>query len=242
MTTRFAVPYLALAAAIGAPAFGADSTGLVHLSSTQQVAFQSGGTIRVDHSFGELWIQGWDRPDVEITVTKSPDELYSAKNQADAARLAGNVKVTTARPSPNELVIATAVEHYRKWLHPFSFTGDVMMQYRIRVPRDCKLIVHHKDGEVLISDMRGDIEAAGRSGDLVVLLPEDGKYSIDARSQAGTLSSDFAGDFRHGLWSSGFSSPAPAPAHRIYLRERLGGIQIKGSPAEARPHDAGAVQ
>jgi hypothetical protein len=228
------------ALAIGAPAFGAESTKLVHISNTQQVPFQAGGTIRVNHSFGELWIEGWDRPEVEITVTKSPDELYSEKDQAKAGKLADNVKVTTDRPSSGELVISTTVSQYRKWLHPVSFTGDVMLQCRIRVPRDAKLIVHHKDGEVLVSNMMGDIEATGRSGDIVVLLPQSGKYAIDAVSHVGTLFSDFEGNSHHGIWSSDFHRTDPAPAHRVYLREGLGGIEIKGSPAEAIPPAGGA--
>jgi hypothetical protein len=237
---RLAVLFITGALGMTAPLFGADGTKLVHISSTQQVPFQAGGTIRVNHSFGELWIEGWDRPEVEITVTKSPDELYSEKDRAAATKLADNVKITVDRSSNGELVISTTVTHFSRWLHPVSFTGDVMMQYRIRVPRDTKLIVHHKDGEVLVSNMLSDIEATGRSGDIIVLLPEGGKYAIDAVSHVGTLSSDFDGHAHHGIWSSEFSLKAPAPAHRIYLREGIGGIEIMSSPAEAQlPAGAG---
>ena len=117
-----------------------------------------------------------------------------------------------------------------------------MMEYRIRAPRNAKLVIHHKDGTVLISNMLGDIEATGRTGDIVVLLPESGKYSIDAKSQLGTLSSDFGGDFHHVLWSSEFRLDAPAPAHRIHLRMAVGSIEIKGSPAEALPPAGAALQ
>jgi hypothetical protein len=203
------------------------------------VPFPAGGTIQVNHSFGELWVEGWDRPEVEITLTKSPDELYGAHDQG-ATRLTDNVKVTVNHRSDSELDISTSVSHFSRWRHPFSEEGDVMLEYRIRAPRNANLVIHHKDGDVLISNMLGDIEAAGRSGDLVVLLPEGGKYSIDAKSQLGTLTSDFDGDFHHGLWSSGLRLEAPAPAHRIRLRIAVGGIEIKGSPAEAQP-PAGAV-
>jgi hypothetical protein len=239
---RWAVFFITGALGMTAPVFGAESTKQVHISSTQQVPFQAGGTIRVNHSFGELWIEGWDRPEVEITVTKSPDELYSAKDLAAATKLADNVKVTTGRRPNGELVISTSVAHFRRWLHPFSETGDLMMVYRIRMPRDAKLIVHHEDGEVLVSNMLSDIEATGRSGDIVVLLPESGKYAIDAVSHLGTLSCDFEGHFHHGIWSSDFSLKAPAPARRIYLREGVGGIEIKGSPAEAQAPAGAAMQ
>jgi hypothetical protein len=195
MIDRLAVvPFLAFLA-MAAPAFGADTSNrLIHKSSTQLAPFQAGGTIRVNHSFGELWVEGWDRPEVEITLTKSPDELYGAKDEG-ATRLADNAKVTVNRRSEGELEISTSVAHFSRWLHPLSQAGDLMMEYRIRAPRNTKLVIHHKDGTVLISNMLGDIEATGRSGDLVVLLPEGGKYGIDAKSQLGTLSSDFDGAF-----------------------------------------------
>jgi hypothetical protein len=236
---RAAVPFLAFLA-MAAPAFGADTSDrLVHKSSTQIVPFQAGGTIRVYHSFGELWVEGWDRPEVEIALTKSPDEQYGAKDEG-ATRLADNAKVTVNRPSDGELEISTSVAHFSRWLHPLSQEGDLMMEYRIRAPRNAKLVIHHKDGTVLISNMLGDIEATGRSGDLVVLLPEGGKYSIDAKSQFGTLSSDFEGAFHHVLWRNEFRLEAPAPAQRIRLRVAVGGIEIKGSPKEAQaPAGAG---
>ncbi len=236
---RAAVPFLTFLT-IAASAFGADTSHrLIHKSGTQQVPFQAGGTIRVNHSFGELWVEGWDRPEVEISLTKSPDELYGAKDE-EATRLADNAKVTVNRRSDGELEISTSVAHFSRWLHPLREEGGLMMEYRIRAPRNTKLVIHHKDGTVLISNMLGDIEATGRSGDLVVLLPEGGKYSIDAKSRVGTLFSDFEGAFHHVLWGSGFRLETPAPAQRIRLRMAVGGIAIKGSPKEAQaPAGAG---
>lgn len=242
MTDRRAlVPTLALLT-IAAPLFGAGASDkLIHKSSTQSVSFQAGGAIQLNRSFGQLWVEGWDRPEVEITWTKSPDELYGANGQA-ATRLEDNVNVAVNRRSDSELEITTSVGHFSRWRHPFSEEADLLMEYRIRAPRNSKLVIHHQDGTVLISNMLGDIEATGRSGDIVVLLPEGGKYSIDAKSRLGTLSSDFDGDFHHVLWSSEFKLDAPAPARRIHLRMAVGGIEIKGSPVEAMPPAGTALQ
>jgi len=238
---RTAVPFLAFLA-IAAPVFSADvGSRLTHKSSTQTVPFQAGGTIQLNHSFGELWVEGWDRPEVEITLTKSPDELYGANGQG-ATKLLDDVTVTVNRHSDSELEISTSVGHFSRWRHPFSEVGDLMMEFLVRAPRNAKLVVHHKDGTVLISNMLGDIDATGRSGDIVVLLPEGGKYAIDAKSQLGTLSSDFEGSLHHIFWSSEFRLEAPAPAHRIRLRMAVGGIEIKGSPAEAQPPAGAGMQ
>jgi hypothetical protein len=121
--------------------------------------------------------------------------------------------------------------------------GGVMLEYRIRVPRNTKLVIHHDNGEVLVSNITADIEATGHAGDIVVLLPETGKYSIDAMSKFGTLSCDFDGDFRHKLWRQPVC-PSGSRRRRIasILRMGRGGITIKGSPAEAQPHVATGLQ
>jgi hypothetical protein len=240
---RLGILFVVGAMAVTAPLFGdSGNTKLIHVTSTQQVPFQAGGTIHVNHSFGELSVEGWDRPEVELTVTKSPDELYGPKDQAEAAKLVENVHITAERRSDTDLEISTSVDHFSRWTHPFGPMGGVMLEYRIRVPRNTKLVIHHDNGEVLVSNITADIEATGHAGDIVVLLPETEKYSIDAMSKFGTLSCDFDGDFRHKLGGSRYAQAAPAPAHRIYLRVGRGGITIKGSPAQAQPHVGTGLQ
>ena len=221
------------------PLFGEDGNRkLVDITTTQNCPFQPGGTIQVDDSYGELSVEGWNRAEVEITVIKSPDELYGAKEQAEAAKRAQRVQVSVNRRSDRELEIATAVSHFSRWTHPFGPLGGVTMRYRIHVPRNSKLVIHHGHGEVLVSQVVGDIEVTGERGDIALLLPQTEKYSIDARSRFGTLSCDFEGEFHHGLKSSEYKRDAPAPAHKIYVREGIGGVEIKGSPAEAQPKGA----
>jgi hypothetical protein len=240
---RFGAMLVAAAVAIAVPLFGeVGNKKLIEVSNTQQVPFQPGGTIHVNHSYGELSVQGWDQPTVELTVTKTPDELYAAKDQATAAKRVEAVKVSAERKSDTELEINTTPPHYSRWTHPFGPMAGVWMQYRLRVPRNSKLVIHHENGEVMISGVTADIEATGNAGDIVVLLPETQKYSIDAKSKFGAVTCDFDGDFRHGLAKSEFALTSPLPAHNIQLRIGRGGIEIKGSPAEAQPHVAAGMQ
>jgi hypothetical protein len=67
----------------------------------------------VNHSFGELSVEGWDRPEVELTVTKSPDELYGPKDQAEAAKFVENVHITAERRSDTDLEISTSVDPFQ---------------------------------------------------------------------------------------------------------------------------------
>ena len=50
----------------------------IQVTKTDRADFAPGGTIHVSGSHGDLNIEGWDRPDVEITVTKSTVGLYAS--------------------------------------------------------------------------------------------------------------------------------------------------------------------
>jgi hypothetical protein len=90
--------------------------------------------------------------------------------------------------------------------------------------------------------MRGEIEATSRSGDIVVMLPDPGPYSIDAKSKFGSIASDFAGKTRRKhLVGEQSASVNPSSSHRIYLRMGLGDISIKEVPSTPEaPVAAGA--
>ena len=51
------------------------------LSRTDTARFNlpATGSIRLQNSFGELDIEGWDNPEVEVTVIRSTERLYDAK-------------------------------------------------------------------------------------------------------------------------------------------------------------------
>jgi len=245
MTRRRLFVLLVLGAvAFTVPLFGeGGDKKLIQVTNTQQVPFLAGGTIHLNRSYGYLSVEGWDRPEVELTVIKSLDGLYQATEQAEATKRLESVHVTAERRSDTDLEISTAVPHHSRWTHPFGSTGGVTVEYRIHVPRDSKLVIHHGTGDVLVTNVTSDIEATGHAGDLVLLLPATGKYAIDAKSKIGTVSSDFDGDFRRRhVTGIQYGLAGAAPAHRIYLRMGLGGITIKESPASAQPPDAAALQ
>jgi len=191
---------------------------------TEHVSIPSGGTIRFSKSFGDLFIDGWDQPDVEIKVVKwiprqeaaqimTPAASYKAPD--DAARLLDGVQIKTDRPSPKELTIAT------------SGRGRVSVRYELRVPRDAHLIVHHKGGQVQITNVTGGIEATDRNGDIVLMLLGPGPYAIDAKSRMGTVTSDFAGKPHVRIpFGESFAGAGDQP-QRIFLRVWFGGITIK---------------
>ena len=196
--------------------------------TTERVDFAPGGTIQVNGSAGELNIEGWDRPEVEITVTRSTYRADTPKDQDLAKRQLDAIKVTAERKSPTELVINTAFPIRSFWAKVAHCRPDVQMDYRIRVPRDSKLVVRHATGDVVVYDVAGDIEASVRTGDILMQLPAAGQYSFDAQTRFGDVYSDFAGNYQGAhLTSERFAQSAAAPAKKVVLRVHTGGIKIQ---------------
>jgi hypothetical protein len=207
---------------------------------TEHVDFPSGGVIRLDGAYGDLFVEGWDQAGVEITVTKSVRYKYESAESDRAARHMESVRVVTERRSATELAVSTVVpsrgkpftggENFRlaSLIPPRKNKGGVMLEYHLFVPRNSRLVIHQGVGNVLVHDVTGDIEAACRIGDILLWLSSTGTYSIDARSRAGTVSSDFSGATRsYFLFGQTFSNLNPAPSSRLRLRVGFGGITIK---------------
>jgi hypothetical protein len=94
------------------------------------------------------------------------------------------------------------------------------------VPRNAKLIVDHDSGEVHFDDLTGDISATVIQGTILLHLPQNEQYAIDARAKVGEVTSDFPGTTkRKRLFGNAFTEASPA-AHKLYLRIGFGDIVI----------------
>jgi hypothetical protein len=196
-------------------------------------SFVPDGTIQVSGSVGELNIEGWDRTAVEITVTRFTYRVNTPREQNLADRQLSAINVTTERKSATELAIHTVFPRRGFWARVAHRRPGVQLDYRIRVPRDSRLVLRHTSGDVVVYDVAGDIDASVGTGDIVMQLPSTGQYSFDARCRFGDVYSDFAGKYHVAhLTSERFLQPGPAQAKRVYLRVGIGGIKIqKTAPA-----------
>jgi hypothetical protein len=191
------------------------------VTSTQTFKFLPGGSIRLDNSYGYVAVEGWDEPEVEVTVTKSTNHYYKSAGKAEANQRLDLVHVSVERHSDTELSVTTA-----------RGSRGVSVDYRIRVPRNSRLVIHNRTGYVWVSEVTNDIEAHSRTGDMTVSLIDPGSYSIDAKSKLGSVSSDVNGKGgRPWLTGSRLVHEDPAPAHHIYLRVGMGSIEILKGPS-----------
>jgi hypothetical protein len=178
----------------------------VSVTNTEVVHFAPGGVVRVTELMGNLLVEGWDRPEVEITSTKSAQGKQAAERLKD-------LHVVAEPRSATELAISVARSTRSHW------SSSVSLELRIRVPSDSHLVIRHGRGMVSVSHVTGELEAVSRSGDIILMLPGPGPYAIDAKSKFGSVSSDFA-------------SGQTNSARRIFVRMGLGGIAIEKLPPE----------
>jgi hypothetical protein len=216
------------------PLFAQQVTPLLQETRTETVTLAPGAMIRLDDSYGELNIEGWTRPDVEITVIKTlPYDSKESKAKKDL----NVVQVTLDRKSDNELVIATRIANHDGLLSSVAKTKtDVWVVYQIRAPRDSKLFIHHGNGSVTVNNMAADIRADASRGDIVVILPDPESHMVDAKTQFGTLASDFGQTRReHFVGRSLVTGNSASPL--VHLRMGYGGITVKSLPKEAYTAD-----
>ena len=199
-------------------------------STTEHVDFAPGGLIHVNGSYGELNVDGWDRPEIEVTVIKSLPYGYKPRRADQPKADLDGVRIRTERKNPAEATISTELPlRHHPWTPPFTrHTADgVMVQYEIHVPRDSHLVIHHGTGSVSVSGIAGDIGANVGRGDILLWLPP-GAYSLDARTKFGIVSSDIEGSARNRyLIGESYTKANSPPSHRLHLRMGFGGITVK---------------
>jgi hypothetical protein len=199
----------------------------VQVVTTDQVDFAAGGTIHFEGSVGELNIEGWDQPQVRIVVTRFD---YADPIDQDRDRMKSkleSITVRTEKRSATELLVTTTLPHRNFFVRKVRGKTDADINYRIMVPQDSHLIVHHGNGDVVLYNVGGDIEATAHVGSIVVQLRDPAQYAIDAHSGTGEVYSDYAGtDRTHLRLRDSFVASAPAPAHKVFLRVGIGPIDV----------------
>ena len=203
--------------------FGDDELQKVEETHTEKADFPSGGLLRLKNSTGELTIEGWDRPDVEITTIKSRKDEYPPEEREKASRDLNEVQISVA-PQGQELVITTTWTDPRLW----GTLSHVNVSYLIKAPRNARLAIEHKSGEVYVDNVDSDIEASLNAGDLILHLPQEVAYNIDAKSVYGRVQSVFPGRERRRPWLYGhyWAAQKIPPARNLHLRARFGDIVI----------------
>src|SRR5262245_32656775 len=217
-----------LALGISAQAQTADKHE-AEIKTTQSIEFGAKGTIQIVDSFGSVKVEGWDKEEVELTVTKRTQKKYEPKDIAKARKDLERFKVTMETIGETSLLVINTT--YPSWTPARMFRGktNLNLDYLIKVPRQSSLLIKHGIGEVDVTNVSGDIEATASIGEVSLKLPEDQSYSVDARVRIGDVSSEFGQTTqRKGFIPLGakLAGDPAAPTRRIFLRVGIGDIQV----------------
>lgn len=200
----------------------------VEVSKTERIDFPSGGTLRLENSIGVLTVEGWDRPELEMTTIKSSKVAYQAGEREKATHDLDRVHVVAERHG-DELVITTDFPRHRVFLpNPVGGATNFDLEYRIKVPSTARLIVHHDVGEVNVDNLTGNIDVTLLQGEIMLHLPEAGKYAINARSDFGNVMSDFPGEEKRRRWPVGHRilNQDSGSAHTLNLKVGYGDVIV----------------
>jgi hypothetical protein len=223
-----------LALGISAQAQTADKHQ-AEIKTTQRIEFGPKGTIQIVDSFGTVKVEGWDKEEVELTVTKRTQKKYEPKDLAKAAKGLERFIVTMEPIGETSMLVINTT--YPSWTPARIFRGktNLNLDYILKVPRQSALLIKHGIGEVEVVNVSGDIEATASMGDIRLRLPEDQSYAVDAHVRIGDVSSEFGQTtHRQGFLAVGakLAGEPATPTRRIFLRVGIGEIQVSKLRAE----------
>jgi hypothetical protein len=199
----------------------------LRVTKTDHADFSPEGAIRIIDAHGDLNIEGWERPEVEVSVTKSTLSLYGPKAMESARKRLDLISVTLDRKSANDLTISTAFPS-RKLTRLARGKSDLILEYRIRVPRGVSLTVHDDFGAVLLMGVSGDVDAHIGVGDIVMMPAGGAAYSYDAKSGFGSVHTDYGGYVRDsGPIGRQYAFAPASPKHKAVLRVSIGHVNIE---------------
>jgi predicted membrane protein len=196
----------------------------------QQSLFTSGGTLELKDSMGDVEIVGWDQPQVEVTVRKFTERTYAPQEMEKALAQLERIVVRTDQVADDHLVIRTEFPSWNLFTRLLGGKSNVHLSYTIRVPKQTRLIIRHDVGEVRVHDVAANMDVTARIGDIDVNLPDDERYTIDAKAHIGDVSSDWCPAAQR--YSAEGEMLPDAIAHRVTLRVGVGDITVRKSRRE----------
>lgn len=158
----------------------------VEVATTQRVALAPGGTVRIDETWGEVTVEAWDQPAVEVRMIRRSARPQPADKAADMrARLEGFTARVEARDGNRVEIVG--LEPRATARNPLSGKTAVRLTYVIHVPRDAKLDLDNGAGTVRIAGVTGDIAVDSDVGEVTLAVPVDDATAIEAKSGIGDI-------------------------------------------------------
>jgi hypothetical protein len=178
------------------------------------------GLLTIETRTGDIRIEGWDEPRLEIEAEK----VVRAKSEAAAKPLYDRLQIELVGQDKN-VVLRTQYPPRRLW-RPFRGESKLSVNYRVRMPYDANLKLKCVDGDVSISGLVGTQQVRVSYGDVEIRVPNvDFLRSLRARSLLGYVQSNLRGEDSAGF-AQHLSYWNPQGGQDIRISVRMGGIYV----------------
>ena len=180
------------------------------------------GLLTIDTRMGDIHIEGWDEPRLEIEAEK----VVRAKSQGAAKLLYERLSVVL-EGRDKRILLRTLYPPRRLW-RPFRGESHLSVNYRIKMPFDANFNLKCVDGDVWIRGVEGKEQILVNYGDVEIDIPSvDHLRSLRAHAWLGYVESNLHGEDRAGFgprivfWN-------PSGKQDIYVKVRMGGVFVYG--------------
>ena len=178
------------------------------------------GTLILDTRMGDILIEGWDEPRLEIEAEK----IVRTKSEEKAKALYDHLQIKIAG-ADKKVLLRTLYPPRRLW-RPFRDESRLSVNLRIRMPYDANLTLKCVDGDVRVRGVVGRQELHVNYGDVEVEVPSINRLrSLQAHAWLGYVESDLHGESGAG-WGQKLSFWNSRGDQDIVVKVRLGGVFI----------------
>jgi len=188
--------------------------------SHYSVRMFSYGLLTIDTRIGDIHIEGWDEPRLEIEAEK----VVRARSNEAAKPLYEQLAVVLE--GKDKHVQLRTLYPPRKLWRPFRGEAHLSVNYHIKMPFDANLALKCVDGDVWIRGLVGKQVILVNYGDVEIDIPSlDRLRSLRAHAWLGYVQSDLHGEDRGGF-DPGISYWNPTGEQDIYVKVRMGGVFV----------------
>jgi hypothetical protein len=181
------------------------------------------GTLTIATRMGNVQVDGWDEPRLEIDAEK----VVEAGNEKKAEPLYDQVQVVLTGQD-KQVLLRTLYPARRLW-RPFRDESKLSVNFRIHMPFDANVTLKCVDGDVRVSGLIGKQEISVNYGDVEINVPSIYRLrSLDARSILGYVQSDLHGENSAG-WGRKIMFWNSQGDQDIKVRVRMGGVYVYSS-------------
>jgi DUF4097 and DUF4098 domain-containing protein YvlB len=189
--------------------------------------------VRVDNVAGEVWVQGWTKPVVDVNATKYGYDVQELRNIS-----------IDVRPEEGGLTIAT------------TYSGGTQhggVRYVISVPTDASVRINNVAGKVELAGVLGNVtietqagaisanvgkvagertvDMSATTGAITLTIAPESSATVDASSTVGNFTSDVPGvsQTRENVIGARGTGTIGSGSARITLRTTTGAIALRKS-------------